>query len=60
MGIYLPCCPFFTSGPHFMSNTVVSTELLASQLDNPGWVVIEEIDPPDWFVGGKPGERKER
>ena len=22
------------------------------------WVVIESIDPPDWYVGGKPGERK--
>jgi len=22
------------------------------------WVIIEDIDPPDWFVGGKPGERK--
>ena len=22
------------------------------------WVIIEEIDPPDWYVGGKPGERK--
>ncbi len=21
------------------------------------WVVIEDIDPPDWYVGGKPGER---
>ena len=21
------------------------------------WVVIEEIDPPDWYVAGKPGER---
>ncbi len=21
------------------------------------WVVIEEIDPPDWYAGGKPGER---
>ena len=21
------------------------------------WVIIEEIDPPDWYVGGKPGER---
>jgi 4-oxalocrotonate tautomerase len=22
------------------------------------WIVIEEIDPPDWFVAGTPGERK--
>lgn len=21
------------------------------------WVVFEEVDPPDWYVGGKPGER---
>ena len=21
------------------------------------WVVIEEINPPDWYVAGKPGER---
>ena len=21
------------------------------------WVVIEDIDPPDWYVAGKPGER---
>ena len=21
------------------------------------WVVVEEVDPPDWYVGGKPGER---
>ena len=21
------------------------------------WVVIEEVDPPDWYVAGKPGER---
>ena len=21
------------------------------------WVVIEEIDPPDWYVAGKPGAR---
>jgi carboxymethylenebutenolidase len=21
------------------------------------WVIIEDIDPPDWYVGGKPGER---
>ncbi len=20
------------------------------------WVVFEEVDPPDWYVGGKPGE----
>jgi len=20
------------------------------------WVVIEDIDPPDWYVAGKPGE----
>ena len=24
------------------------------------WVVVEEIDPPDWFVAGKPGERKKK
>jgi 4-oxalocrotonate tautomerase len=24
------------------------------------WVVIEEIDPPDWFVAGRPGERKKK
>ena len=22
------------------------------------WVIIEEIDPPDWYVAGKPGKRK--
>ena len=22
------------------------------------WVIIEDIDPPDWYVGGRPGERK--
>jgi len=22
------------------------------------WVIIEEIEPPDWFVGGKPGVKK--
>lgn len=21
------------------------------------WVIIEEIDPPNWYVGAKPGER---
>ena len=21
------------------------------------WIVIEEIDPPNWYVGAKPGER---
>lgn len=21
------------------------------------WVVINEVEPPDWYVGGKPGER---
>jgi phenylpyruvate tautomerase PptA (4-oxalocrotonate tautomerase family) len=21
------------------------------------WVVIEDIDPPDWYVGSKPGEQ---
>ena len=21
------------------------------------WVVIEDIDPPDWYVAGQPGER---
>ncbi|OGB90404.1 MAG: hypothetical protein A3H39_16365 [candidate division NC10 bacterium RIFCSPLOWO2_02_FULL_66_22] len=20
------------------------------------WIVFEEIDPPNWYVGGKPGE----
>lgn len=24
------------------------------------WVIIEDIDPPDWYVGGKPGERKQK
>jgi 4-oxalocrotonate tautomerase len=24
------------------------------------WVVIEDIDPPDWYVGGKPGERMKK
>ena len=24
------------------------------------WVVIEEIDPPDWYVAGKPGERMKK
>ncbi len=24
------------------------------------WVVIEDIDPPDWYVGGKAGERMTR
>lgn len=22
------------------------------------WVVVEEVDPPLWYAGGKPGERK--
>lgn len=22
------------------------------------WVIIEEIDPPDWYVAGKPGKKK--
>jgi 4-oxalocrotonate tautomerase len=21
------------------------------------WVVMEEVDPPQWYVAGKPGER---
>ncbi|MBI1958724.1 MAG: 4-oxalocrotonate tautomerase family protein [Candidatus Rokubacteria bacterium] len=21
------------------------------------WVIIEEIDPPDWYVAGRPGDR---
>lgn len=24
------------------------------------WVVVEEVDPPDWYVGGAPGERMKR
>jgi len=24
------------------------------------WLVIEEIDPPDWYVAGKPGERMKK
>lgn len=24
------------------------------------WVVIEDIDPPDWYVAGKPGERMKK
>jgi len=24
------------------------------------WVVIEDIDPPDWYVGGKPGDRMKK
>ena len=24
------------------------------------WVVVEEIDPPDWYVAGKPGERMKK
>jgi 4-oxalocrotonate tautomerase len=24
------------------------------------WVVMEEVDPPDWYAGGKPGERMKR
>lgn len=24
------------------------------------WVVIEEIDPPDWYAAGKPGERMKK
>ena len=32
-----------------------------TQLPREGlWVVIEEIDPPDWFVAGRPGERKKK
>jgi 4-oxalocrotonate tautomerase len=32
-----------------------------TQLPREGvWVVIEEIAPPDWFVAGRPGERKKK
>ena len=32
-----------------------------TQLPREGvWVVIEEINPPDWFVAGRPGERKKK
>ena len=24
------------------------------------WVVVEEVDPPLWYVGGKPGERMKK
>ena len=24
------------------------------------WVVVEEIDPPSWYVAGKPGKRLKR
>ena len=24
------------------------------------WVVVEEVDPPDWYVAGKPGERMKK
>ena len=24
------------------------------------WVVVEEIDPPNFYVGGKPGERMKK
>ena len=24
------------------------------------WVVVEEVDPPDWCVAGKPGERMKK
>lgn len=24
------------------------------------WVVINEVEPPDWYVGGKPGERMKK
>mgnify|MGYP003395353746 CR=1 FL=1 len=24
------------------------------------WVVFEEVDPPNWYVGGKPGERMKK
>jgi phenylpyruvate tautomerase PptA (4-oxalocrotonate tautomerase family) len=24
------------------------------------WVVVEEVDPPLWYAGGKPGERMKK
>jgi 4-oxalocrotonate tautomerase len=24
------------------------------------WVVVEEVDPPSWYVGGKAGERMKK
>ncbi len=24
------------------------------------WVIFEEVDPPNWYVGGKPGERMKK
>jgi 4-oxalocrotonate tautomerase len=24
------------------------------------WVVMEEVDPPQWYVAGKPGERMKK
>ena len=24
------------------------------------WVVVDEIDPPQWYVAGKPGERMKK
>jgi 4-oxalocrotonate tautomerase len=24
------------------------------------WVVVEQVDPPNWYVAGKPGERMKK
>jgi 4-oxalocrotonate tautomerase len=24
------------------------------------WVIVDEIDPPQWYVAGKPGERMKK
>jgi 4-oxalocrotonate tautomerase len=24
------------------------------------WVIVEEVDPPRWYVAGKPGERMKK
>lgn len=24
------------------------------------WVVVDEVDPPQWYVAGKPGERMKK
>ena len=37
-----------------VTDTIVNTTKLPREAV---WVVVEEIDPPDWYVGGKPGER---
>lgn len=37
-----------------VTDTIVNTTKLPREAV---WVVVEEVDPPDWYVGGKPGER---